>query len=244
MSTECFSSIQGIALRVTKLNYCGAPISGSGCDFVTTEAFISIGLTPEFEEADEYLLTTAGGELGLNELGQLQLKRYSLELAVCTADTDMFNIISGVTRIVDFNGDTVGFEIDQELSERNGFALEWWSKMAGDDCVDPITGEQRYIYWVLPWVKNGRILDITVENGPLIWALVGDAIQSSSWGVGPYDVVAQDISNTPGPLLVPMCGEILHVQVTTIPPPLGDCGCGTSPGCEDSYEDIYDDIYC
>jgi hypothetical protein len=243
VATECFSSIQGIALRVTRLNSCGGFISGSDCDFVVSEAYISIGLTPEFEEADEFIVKTADGALGVNELGQMSIKRYTLELAVCTVDTDLFNIISGVIPVLDFNGDTVGFEIDQSLNGRNGFALEWWTKLAGDDCVDPVTGEQRYIYWVLPWVKNGRVLDITVENGPMIWALIGDAVPSSSWGVGPYDVVAVDGLNTPGPLLAPMnCNEILHVQVTTVPPPTAECGCGALPdfGYIDEYVDIYE----
>lgn len=241
MATECFQSIQGIALRVTRLDECGVPVNGSDCDFVVSEAFISIGLTPEFEEATEFLLKNAEGEFCLNELGQTQLKRYTLELGVCTVDTDLFNIISGVIPVFDFNGDTIGFEIDRSLSERNGFALEWWSKVPGD-CVDPETGETKYIYWLLPWVKNGRILDISVENGPMIWALIGDAVASSSWGVGPYDVVPQDSFNTPGKLLAPMnSGEIIHLQVTTIPPPTAECGCGALP--DQGYQDLYVDIY-
>lgn len=239
MATECISSIQGIALRVTRLDSCGAPFNGSDCDFVVSEAFLSIGLSPEFEEPDEFLVKTAHGSLCMNELGQIQLKRYTLELGVCTVDPDLFNIVSGVTAIMDFDGNTVGFEVDQDSSHNANFALEWWSRIPNDEC----TGEPRYVYWLLPWVKNGRILDFSVENGPMIWSLIGEAVASSGWGVGPYDVVPVDGVNTPGPLLDPMVqGQILHVQITTIPPPTENCGCGSLPnfGYEDLYEDIYD----
>jgi hypothetical protein len=84
----------------------------------------------------------------------------------------------------------------------------------------------QYLYWLLPCLENGQIGDFTVENGPMNFTLTAQATPSSTWGVGPYDVVGQDIAGTPGPLLVAISDDVpLHAQLTVVPPPLAECGC-------------------
>lgn len=212
-------------MRATRLDACCQPVTGA-CAFVVSESFVTLNLTAEIEEPDEFIVKLANGKLCISETGCASLKRYSVELNVCNADPDLFEIISGVSTVLDFNGDVVGFEVDRDLGECGKFALEFWTKVIGDDCVDPVTGAQRYLYWLLPCISNGRIGDITIENGPLTWTLTADAIPSSVWGTGPFDVVPQDAANTPGPLLAPI-GEntALHVSYSTIAPPVEMCGC-------------------
>lgn len=225
MATRCFRSIQGLALRVTRLDSCCAVVNGP-CAFVVSESFVTLNLTAEIEEPDEFIVKLANGKLCINETGCATLKRYNVELNVCNADPDLFEVISGVNTVTDFEGDVVGFQIDSDLGECNRFALEFWTKVVGDECVDPLTGEQQYLYWLLPCVSNGRIGDITIENGPLTWTLNAEAVPSSEWGVGPFNVVASDAINTPSPLLEAIGSETaLHVQFTTIPPPTEFCGC-------------------
>lgn len=229
MATRCFRSIQGLALRVTRLDPCCTPITGTTCDFVTSESFVTLNLTAEIEEPDEFIVKLANGKLCINETGCASLKRYNVELEICNADPDLFEIVSGVNTVTDFNGDVVGFQVDEDLGECNKFALEFWTKVIGDECVDPLTGEQQFLYWLLPCVSNGRVGDLTIENGPLTWTLTAEALPSAAWGVGPYDVVPINALNTPGPLLVPLGDETaLHVQFTTIPPPTEQCGCQTN----------------
>lgn len=225
MATRCFRSIQGLALRVTRLDACCAVVAGA-CAFVVSESFVTLNLTAEIEEPDEFLVKLANGKLCINETGCASLKRYNVELNVCNADPDLFEIISGVNTVTDFQGDVVGFQVDQDLGECSKFALEFWTKVVGDECVDPVTGENQYLYWLLPCVSNGRIGDLTIENGPLTWTLTAEALPSSEWGVGPFNVVASDSDNTPSPLLAALGSETaLHVQFTTIPPPTEACGC-------------------
>jgi hypothetical protein len=225
VATRCFRSIQGLALRVTRLGACCEVATGT-CAFVTSESFVTLNLTAEIEEPDEFLVKLANGKLCINETGCATLKRYNVELNICNADPDLFEVVSGVNTVVDFNGDVVGFEVDENLGECNKFALEFWTKVIGDECVDPATGQNQYLYWLLPCVSNGRVGDLTIENGPLTWTLTAEAVPSSEWGQGPFDVVAQDSANTPGPLLVAIGSDTaLHVQFTTIPPPTEFCGC-------------------
>lgn len=231
MATRCFRSIQGIALRVSRLDACCSAVTGTACDFAVSESFVTLNITAEIEEPDEFIVKLANGKLCINETGCATLKRFNVEIEVCNADPDLFEIISGVATVVDFTGDVVGFEIDEDLGECNRFALEFWTKVVGDECVDPTTGAQQYLYWLLPCLSNGRIGDITIENGPLTWTLTAEALPSSTWGVGPYNVVPINAENTPGPLLSPI-GEstALRVQFTTIPPPTEFCGCGSNTG--------------
>ena len=188
---------------------------------------MTLNITAELEDPDEFLVKLANGRLCINETGCATLKRFNLEIEICNADPDLFEIISGVNTVVDYNGDVVGFEINQELGGcTSRFALEFWTRVVGDDCVDPETGSQQYLYWLLPCVSNGRIGDITIENGPLTWTLSGEALPSSEWARGPHNVVPINADNTPGKLLSPIAADTaLHVQYTTIAPPTEECGC-------------------
>lgn len=226
MATRCFRSIQGLALRVTRLDSCCKPVTGTTCDFATSESFVTLNLTAQVEDPDEFIVKLANGKLCINEVGCATLKRFNVEIEVCNADPDLFNIISGVNTVVDFQGTIVGFEIDQDLGSCNKFALEFWTKVVGDSCTDPVTGAAQYLYWLLPCVTGGRVGDISIQNGPLTWKLTGEAIPSSTWGRGPYNVVPTNIANTPGRLLSPI-GSLtaLHVQFSTIAPPIEVCGC-------------------
>lgn len=208
------------------MDNCCAPATGTSCDYVVSDSFVTLNLTAEMEDPDEFIVKLANGKLCINETGLSTLKRFNLELEVCNADPDLFEVIAGVQTVADYAGNVVGFEIDQQLGAGNRFALEFWSKVVGDECTDPTTGAQQYLYWLLPCVKNGTIGDITIENAPLTWTLTGEAVPSSAWRRGPYNVVPINASNTPGKLLAQLAPETaLHVQFTTIPPPTAVCGC-------------------
>lgn len=228
MATRCFRSIQGLALRVTRLDSCCQPVTGTTCDFATSESFVTLNLAAEIEDPDEFIVKLANGKLCINETGCATLKRYNVTIEICNANPDLFEIIGGVTKVVDYQGNAVGFQIDQDLGDCNKFSLEFWTKVVGDQCTDPISGAAQYLYWLLPCLSNGRFGDVTIENGPLTWSLSAEAVPSSVWGVGPYNVVASDAANTPSELLHPLPTETaLHVQFTTIPPPTEVCGCQT-----------------
>lgn len=242
MATKCFQSIQGLCLRATRLDSCCLPpTSGTPCAYVVSDSFITITLTAELEEPDEFTLKTANGRLCINEIGCATLKRYTVEVTLCNADPDLFNVIGGVNPVLDFAGDTVGYEIDENLGECGKFALEFWTRVPIDQCA--VGGFANYLYWLLPCVQNGRVGDVTIENGPLEFNFTADAVPSSAWGTGPFDVVATDEDNTPGPLLAAIGSRTaLHVQLTTIAPPClptpdtvtgalidPDCGCQEMP---------------
>lgn len=227
MAAKCFQSIQGLCIRVTRLDSCcNPPSAGTPDSLVVSDSFISLSLTAELEEPDEFTLKLANGKLCINEIGCATLKRYTVEVSLCNADPDLFEIIGGVTKVLDFDGETVGYEIDQDLGQCGKFSLEFWTRVPVDQCLP---GEvQKYVYWLLPCLQNGRVGDVTIENGPLEFSWSADAIPSSAWAQGPYNVVPLSAGDTVGgSLLAPIgCQTALHVQLTSVPPP-----CQANPTC-------------
>ncbi len=251
MATRCFQSIQGLCIRVTRLDTCcNPPAAATPESYVVSDSFITLGLTAELEEPDEFTLKLANGKLCINEIGVATLKRYTVELSLCNADPDLFEVMGGVTKVLDFAGDTVGYEIDQDLSAGGRFALEFWTRVPTDQCLPGV--DASYVYWLLPCLQNGRVGDITIENGPLEFSFTADAIVSSSWGVGPYNVVAHTEGDDEGGALVNPIGSntALHVQLTTIAPPCDsegnltggiddpDCGAKTMPAAPNLFEEV------
>lgn len=230
---SAFQSIQGLCLRVTRLDSCcRPPSSGTPNSFVVSDSFITLNLTAELEEPDEFTVKLASGKLCINEIGCATLKRYTVEVTLCNADPDLFEIMGGVTKVLDWNGDIVGYEIDQNLGQCGKFSMEFWTRVPQDQCA---TGAfTSYVYWLLPCLQNGRVGDVTIENGPLEFSFTADAIPSSAWGVGPFDVVAADALNNPTTLIAPIgCDTALHVETTTIAPPCEEDPLCTSGVVED-----------
>lgn len=198
---------------------CKPPSSGTPNSFVVSDSFITLNLKAELEAPDEFVVKLANGKLCINEIGCATLKRYTVEVTLCNADPDLFEIMGGVNKVLDFNGDVVGYEIDQDLGQCGKFSMEFWTRVPQSQCLSD-GGLTQYVYWLLPCLQNGRVGDVSIANGPLEFSFTADAIPSSSWGIGPFDVVAQDGSNTAGPLLDSIgCAVAVHVQLTTIAPP-------------------------
>lgn len=222
MPTTCIASIQGLALRATLLDSCCNPVEGE-CSTVVSESFVTIGLTADIEAADEFTVKLANGTLCLSEKGAPTLKRYNVVVTICEADPDLLQIFAGTNPVLDWDDNTVGFQIPTAISAGQKVALEIWTRVPSDACAG---GEQQYLYWLLPCLENGHLTDFTIENGPLNFVVNADATVSLNWGTGPYDVVPTDISGTPGQLLVALPDDVpLHAQLTTVPPPTEQCGC-------------------
>lgn len=222
MPTECIASIQGLALRATRLDSCCTPVEGA-CSTVVSESFVTIALTADIEAGDEFTVKLANGELCISEKGAPTLKRYNVAITVCQADPDLLDMVAGTNAVLDWEGNNVGFQIPTALADGSKFAFEVWTRVPGDSCAG---GVQQYLYWLLPCVENGQLTDFTIENGPLNFVLNAEAVVSSNWDTGPYDVVPTDIAGTPGPLLVAIPDDVpLHVQLTSVPPPTEVCGC-------------------
>ena len=92
---EYAASIQGVSIRVTRLNADGSLSTTAGDSYVTS-AFMRVSFTPEYEEGDEITEKNANGVVCVTYKSPDTLKRITMELAICEPDAELTNLISGV----------------------------------------------------------------------------------------------------------------------------------------------------
>jgi hypothetical protein len=216
MAAKCYRSIKGLRMRVTKLDSIGRWVTGTTASAVS-KGFIKIDLTDNIEDGEEYKQKNASGEQCINEKDQSVLNWIDLSVDFCEVDPELVQLITGQRLLTDFADNSVGFTKGNVPTVN--FALEVWTKVAGN------ADDAQWIYWLLPGVTNGIIGDLTIENAPMTFNMKANTKTNPYWGVGPYNVVAQDALLTPGVLLEPVLdSEHLYNRMTEIAPPGAQCG--------------------
>lgn len=221
MATVCPSIVRGVVYRLTRLDDCGVPVVGAATTVVGK--FVSVAKSPQYEDSDPIRTLDASGDLCINEPGTTSLAQSDLTIILCVQDPDAINIMTGAPTVVDAATPTpnrVGYRQQCGKVTAN-FALEVWSEVGGQACVD---GAKEYYYALYPFVTNAKFGDDTIENAANMLTITASAFCNSGWGVGPYDVVP-GVADAPGPLLTPMGpADLDNFQVTTIAPPAPACG--------------------
>jgi hypothetical protein len=219
MDSRRYALVRGRALRATKLNGCGSPVLGPD-SVVTTDGFISVGLTPNTEEGTAISVTNAAGNVCVLDSPTPKFTSWAIVVTFCGVDPALFNLLTGQPVVMNAAGDeVVGFGVDSDIDvDATGFALELWSNVPVAVCDE--SGEATYGYLLIPFSKGGTIGDLSVENGALNFSVTGAVSRDGNdWGVGPYDVV-RDEAGVAGPLNEAISvNRHLHQEITTVPPP-------------------------
>lgn len=226
MATTCPSFLRGNVMRVTRLNNCGQPIYGD-CNQVVSDGFVTITMSAEVEEGEEVTVTKANGKTCISDKACDQLKWYTVETEFCQVDPDLIQMMNPTwEKILDYQGDTIGYDAKGNLSCDTGFALEVWMDTYG--ATDACSGEGSqgaYGYLLLPWVVGGAPGDLEIGNDAISFTFSGRTKLGSRWGRGPYPVML-GANAVPGPLLTPVDTDTQYrLFVTTIRPPEAECGC-------------------
>ena len=213
MATKILKSIKGKVIRITRLDECGAVVEGS-CSSLVSECFVSVTLSGEVEAGDEYLVKNAWGDFCINDKDPDRIKWANVSINFAEINPDALDILSNASPVIN-GSDTIGATFGTEANE-SSFALEVWTKRTGQDCTP---GSIEWGYFVIPFVKNGRIDgDITVENGALTMTVIGQGFPApATWDETPY---------TTNPFIEPFpAGELFGMVVTTEQPPSDTAGC-------------------
>ncbi|WP_367139608.1 Ig-like domain-containing protein [Saccharothrix sp. HUAS TT1] len=242
----CPSFIGARVLRATVLDACGRAPRGPRSQAVSN-GFIQIETAPEVQEGEDYSTTRADGGLCNNESGPDSLKWLNVSIQFCQVDFDLFVLLNPTwKRVTNAAGtQSTGFRIGQSFSDRLGFALEVWPRVAGgdvgcDDLDDPGPLDPDDVidpngYFLLPWVIARAPDTWTLQNGTVTFTLRGRTRAGSRWLRGPYDVT-RDINGSPAPLLVPIEDgrgssgqrpydpDHFHAEVVSVAPPEPTCG--------------------
>jgi hypothetical protein len=96
MAPDYASSVQGVGLRIAKLDAAGVPIVGAKNCYVT-KAFTKFSFTPEYDEGDEISVKAADGSICTYYKLPDTLKRVAVELAICKPQPELYEILGGGT---------------------------------------------------------------------------------------------------------------------------------------------------
>jgi hypothetical protein len=175
MTQQYASSMQAVAIRVSRLMSDGSIASGPSGSYVLTSDFISLSFTAEVNEGIDIEQVGGDGTICASYRGPDTLKRVNIELAICNPDPEASEILAGGTLLTDA-GVTVGYAPPQVgvNGNPNGAAIEVWSRAIVNGKAD---GTKPYWHWVLPYTIMAPSGDRALENGQL-------ATTFSGWGVG------------------------------------------------------------
>ena len=231
MSSVCFTPWKVPVSRVTQLNACGQPVTG--CSTVTSGGIISIEMTKEYEDRQEFFVKNGDGVFCVRATNPPILKWINLTLTFCNVDPEMANIIAGEPLVLDdaVSPKATGYSTQEGAAATVNFAFEGWTRLQGLSI--PCTGGAEYGYAIFPWVVEGTISDMTFQNDVTNFVVTARTTSNSLWGTGPYMVDYSDNpagSTTQIPLLTPILSTQHHrMFITRMPPPTPSCGCVSLP---------------
>jgi hypothetical protein len=228
MTSICFTPFKVPRVRVTRLSSCGAVVTGS-CSQVVTDGIISIEMTKNYEDREEFFIKNGDGVFCVRETTAPILKWIDLVLTFCNVDPDIVNIMTAQPLYTsdDAAATKIGWSTAENSAANVNFAFEGWSRLSGSGV--PCTGGVEYGYTLFPWVVEGTIGDMTLENGVANFVVNARTHGNSLWGVGPYNVDLSDAAgtlNNPIPMLTPILSTQHHrMFLTRLAPPASACGC-------------------
>lgn len=223
-STKCFALIRGRVLRVTRLDACGNTVPAPDSQ-VVTDGFITVTLTANTDEGTEISVVNAAGKTCILDTPCPIFTGYTVEVAFCGVDPDLYNLMTNQPKVLNAAGDTVGFKMNSAVDACGaGFALEMWSNVPAAACGAGVTAQ--YGYLLVPFLKGGIIGDFTVGNDAVNFTLSGaNSKDGNAWGTGPYNVVPAITTGLPAKLPAALdTKDHLYAVQTPIAPPAATCG--------------------
>lgn len=230
MTSVCYTPWKIPRVRVTKLNSCGVPVTG--CSTVVSDGIISVEMTKEYEDREEFFVKNGDGTFCVRETNPPILKWINLTLTFCNVDPELVNIMAAEPLVLDdaVSPSATGYSTDETSAGAANFALEGWTRLSNNGTV-PCTGGTEFGYTLFPWIVEGTVGDLTYENGVANFILNARTRSQSLWGLGPYFVDYSDTpagSLTPIRLLTPITStQHARMFLTRLAPPTAACGCTT-----------------
>ena len=186
MATQDYAaSIQGVSIRVTRLDAAGNLLTGP-LDSYTTSAFMRVSFTPEYEEGDEITEKGANGVICVSYKAPDTLKRITMELAICEPDSELSQLLSGgllLRQDIDGVSKSIGWAAPGVGDDPagNGVSIEVWSHAIKDGKK---AASLPYFHWVFPFAKMRQSGDRVIENGMLATTFEGYGLGNPNFGSG------------------------------------------------------------
>lgn len=214
-------------LRVTKVDACGKPIAGMNA--FANSCITTLSMTAVTDDQDDRIWRAANGNLCAVRRGCKALLGYDVELSVLFSSPELTSIITGNPVYLDSGGATVGNDFCQAIPCREGFALEAWIEVEDPTGVCDVTGAQKYLYVLIPWLTNGTLGDLEFGTDVVNFTYTGSSRAGGQWGTGPFNVVL-GVGDAPSPMTTAL-GSTCHRRILTteLAPPTSSCDFVTVP---------------
>ena len=179
---ENAASVQGAAIRVTRLDAAGNLLTGPH-DSYTMSAFMRVTFTPEYEEGDEFTEKGASGSVCVTYKAPDSLKRLTMEIAICEPDPEFSALVGGGV-LLTRDGKSVGWSTPQvgENPSGNGVAIEVYSYAVAEG---KRASTNPYFHWVFPYATLRATGDRVIENGLLANTFSGEGLGNINFADGP-----------------------------------------------------------
>lgn len=205
-------------VRITRVDGCGRPVCGDDNAYVT-DCFASVNMEANVEDGEDIVFTAANGRQCGYKRGCPTFNGFDLTFTFFQASPELIEIMTGSPVFFDYAGRPIGFD-SCSIPCNTGFALEVWADVLGEDVCEDEAAEGAWVYFLLPWVTGGMVRDLELANEAVNLELTGATRAGGKWGVGPYDVQAQDDAGTPGPMLSPLDNTChRRIMITSVAPP-------------------------
>lgn len=183
MGSECYALVRGSALRITSLDRCGRLADGA-IDYGVSKSVARVAINEIIEPGDNEVMRTEasqGDERRLLLVRSDRTIRYAVDINFLRLDPGLLSLLTGVPVVYNAAGDVVGFDAASRIPVKS-FALEVWTRIAGQRCVTPQWG-----YTVFPYLKGGILTGFSFANGLVSFNLQRATTQrGGNWGSGPY----------------------------------------------------------
>jgi len=190
-SVVCIGQRSACAVRFTRLDTDCSPLAGDN-NAVVTAALVTMTATPEVEEGTKFEPKNACGDICWTAEDDDRIKRYTIELELCTHDAALIEIATD-SRVVlgastsPWSGKIMGVETPgPQTVHGNGVALEIWAKTASGTGPCGTAGDlPPYVLHIFPRAML-RPGDHTFANDVATLKLSGWATNNPSWLYGPW----------------------------------------------------------
>lgn len=232
--STCFAVLRLPMVRVTSENACGVVNTGTGVQ-VTSTGLVSVAMAVNQEDRQDYFTLNADAQPCITNTAPPILKWIDLTITFCNVDPRMLNLISGEPLVLNDATPAVAVGWDTSVGSVNtvNFGFEGWTRIGNTSQACSGTTVP-YGYFVLPWVTEGVIGDVTFENGAATFTVTARTQAGGQWGTGPYNVITSAATATlgqPMPLLTAIGSQVHRRMLVTQlpPPPTAACGGGDLP---------------
>lgn len=217
------SYLQGLRMRVTRLDSCGAPVYGA-CGTVVSKGFVNIELENNETGSTEISQVLADGTRCYYRETDVLLNNVQATIEFCEVDPELFEMMTASPIVLDDNMEAIGFTTDSTSYGLANVALEVWTNLANGDCT---ANGRRWGYYLMPWLYHGTVGKPTIENGSVNFTInEAKTREGNQWGTGPYQIQRATAGNALSKLFVPLpsTAHDLIYKVNVAPPAVTD-GC-------------------